>query len=54
MKQEIRLDECERKALKKALKDFKREVYIFGSRFDPNKKGGDIDILRSSWNMRKT
>ena len=42
---EIRLDDCERKALKKALKDFKGEVYIFGSRLDPDKKGGDIDLL---------
>ena len=42
---DIRLDDCERKALKKALENFKGEVYIFGSRLDPNKKGGDIDIL---------
>jgi len=42
---EVRLDDCERKALKKALKDFKGEVYIFGSRLDPDKKGGDIDLL---------
>ena len=42
---EIRLDDCERKALKEALKGFKGEVYIFGSRLDPDKKGGDIDLL---------
>jgi len=42
---EIRLDECEKKALKEALKNFKGEVYIFGSRLDPDKKGGDIDLL---------
>ena len=29
---DIRLDDCERKALKKALENFKREVYIFGSK----------------------
>ena len=41
----VRLDDCERRALKKALKDFKGEVYIFGSRLNPEKRGGDIDIL---------
>jgi len=45
MKHNIRLDECERKALRKALEKFKGEVYIFGSRLDPSKKGGDIDLL---------
>lgn len=36
---DIRLDECERRASKKALENFKGEVYIFGSRIDPTKKG---------------
>jgi len=30
----VRLDPCEKKALKKALEGFKGEVYIFGSRLD--------------------
>jgi uncharacterized protein len=41
----MRLDEDERKALKYALKDFHGEVYLFGSRIDNAKRGGDIDIL---------
>ncbi|MEZ0343914.1 MAG: nucleotidyltransferase domain-containing protein [Caldimicrobium sp.] len=41
----MRLREEERIALKKALKDFKGEIYLFGSRINPKKKGGDIDIL---------
>ena len=41
----MRLDNNEKKALKYALKDFEGKVYIFGSRADDNKKGGDIDIL---------
>jgi len=41
----MRLDEHEKKALKHALKDFHGEVYLFGSRVDSSKRGGDIDIL---------
>lgn len=41
----MRLDENEKKALKHALKDFRGEVYLFGSRTDDSKRGGDIDIL---------
>ena len=41
----MRLDECEKKALSYALKDFKGDVYLFGSRINETKKGGDIDIL---------
>ncbi|MEW5803102.1 MAG: nucleotidyltransferase domain-containing protein [bacterium] len=41
----MRLDECERRALKQCLSDFNGEVYLFGSRLDDTKKGGDIDIL---------
>ena len=41
----MRLDEHEKKALKFALKDFHGEIYLFGSRTDTSKSGGDIDIL---------
>lgn len=41
----LRLDKEERRALKYALKDFKGEIYLFGSRSDRRKKGGDIDLL---------
>ena len=38
----MRLDKLERGALKFVLKDFKGEIYLFGSRLDDDKKGGDI------------
>jgi len=41
----MRLDKKEKEALRFALKDFEGEVYIFGSRLDDRKNGGDIDIL---------
>lgn len=41
----MRLDKYERIALKNALKDFNGAVYLFGSRLDDAKYGGDIDIL---------
>jgi predicted nucleotidyltransferase len=41
----MRLDKYERIALKNALKDFNGTVYLFGSRLDDAKNGGDIDIL---------
>lgn len=41
----MRLREEEKGALKKALKDFRGEIYLFGSRLDVEKRGGDIDIL---------
>jgi uncharacterized protein len=41
----MRLDKHEKKALKYALKDFRGEIYIFGSRTDNSQRGGDIDIL---------
>ena len=45
MLENIRLDATEKYALHEALKDVNGEVYIFGSRLDKNKKGGDIDLL---------
>ena len=41
----VRLDNCERRALIRALKDIDDEVYILGSRLELSKKGGDIDLL---------
>ena len=41
----MRLDLNEKKALKYALQDFHGEVYLFGSRIDTDRRGGDIDIL---------
>ncbi len=41
----MRLDTSEREALRFALKGFEGEVYLFGSRLDDAKRGGDIDIL---------
>lgn len=41
----MRLDETEAMALRSALKDVEDSVYLFGSRTDDSKRGGDIDIL---------
>ncbi|MFH1096612.1 MAG: nucleotidyltransferase domain-containing protein [Candidatus Desantisbacteria bacterium] len=42
---DIRIDAQEKEALRFALDDFKGMIYLFGSRLDNIKKGGDIDIL---------
>jgi predicted nucleotidyltransferase len=41
----MRLYPDEKQALDKALEGVEDEVYLFGSRVDDTKKGGDIDIL---------
>ena len=48
----IRLSDVERDALNRALSGFEGEVYVFGSRLDADKRGGDIDILLKP--VRKT
>jgi len=46
----MRLDKNQLKALKHALKEVDGEVFLFGSRVDDDKRGGDIDILVFSEN----
>lgn len=41
----MRLSRIEANALTNSLAGFKGEVYLFGSRADKAKKGGDIDLL---------
>ncbi|HIN32194.1 TPA: nucleotidyltransferase domain-containing protein [Candidatus Poribacteria bacterium] len=41
----MRLDAEQTSALEYALNLVTDEVYLFGSRLDPAKKGGDIDLL---------
>ena len=41
----MRLDAEQTSALEYALDLITDEVYLFGSRLDPTKKGGDIDLL---------
>ncbi|HAH32806.1 MAG TPA: nucleotidyltransferase [Elusimicrobia bacterium] len=41
----MRLSRIEANALKSSLAGFKGEIFVFGSRIDNAKKGGDIDLL---------
>lgn len=43
----MRLSQQDKRSIKSIISNFdpQAEVYIFGSRADPLKKGGDIDIL---------
>jgi len=41
----MRLSKIEQQALKMALSEVKGQVYLFGSRVDDARKGGDIDIM---------
>ena len=46
-KPKLRLKESEIKAIINSIRNFdsQAEIYIFGSRAKPDRKGGDIDIL---------
>jgi len=41
----MRLDKQEEKAVFEAISGIPGEVFLFGSRVDDSKKGGDIDLL---------
>lgn len=41
----LRLDDEEIQAIEVALSDLNLPVYLFGSRIDPKRRGGDIDLL---------
>jgi len=41
----VRLDDEERRALIAAVADFDGDVYLIGSRTDPKRRGGDVDII---------
>ncbi len=45
MLENVRIDSVEKRALLHAIKDVDDEVYILGSRLDPDTRGGDIDVL---------
>lgn len=51
----MRLSKEEVSVLKKKLKELSNDakLYLFGSRVDDNKKGGDIDLLVVSNNLDK-
>lgn len=51
----MRLDPKEIETLKSSLKELDRnaKIYLFGSRIDDNKKGGDIDLLVISRKLDK-
>ncbi len=41
----VRLDATERAALTDALQGVRGDVFLFGSRCDPARRGGDIDVM---------
>ncbi len=55
----VRLENDEIRIIKEVISEFDKdaEIYIFGSRVDLGKKGGDIDILvlsdRIDWKKRR-
>lgn len=51
----MRLTDAERETLKNSVKnlDENAQIFLFGSRVDDNKKGGDIDVLIFSKHLTK-
>ena len=45
MLENVRIDAAEKAAIIHAIKDLDEDVYMFGSRLDKLKRGGDIDLL---------
>lgn len=41
----MRFDKHEKEALRYAFQKFKGKVYLYGSRADDTKRGGDIDLM---------
>jgi len=46
----MRLDTQQKTAINKAIEGVEGEIFLFGSRVDDTKKGGDIDLLVFSEN----
>lgn len=51
--QKVRLSKEEIENIKKIIKKYdpQAQIFLFGSRIDPSKKGGDIDLLVVSNNL---
>lgn len=52
----MRLQSHETEVIKRTVRDFDKnaQIYLFGSRVDDSKKGGDIDLLIMSKKLTNT
>lgn len=41
----MRLNSLQKTAIEEAIRDLNVEAFLFGSRVDPKKRGGDVDLL---------